>query len=62
MSRTKTYKVIITLSSNPDAPTFDELIRTEVKEWLKGVLEERIKSGIIKVDFPAVGDKIGAEK
>lgn len=49
MGRTKTYKVVITPSSNPNAPTFDELMQTEVKEWIKKIFEHGVKSGAIKV-------------
>lgn len=58
MGKTKTYKVIITPSSNPNAPTFNELMQTEVKEWIKKVLEYGVKSGIIKIDLSSDGDKI----
>ncbi|KKM13001.1 hypothetical protein SY88_00045 [Clostridiales bacterium PH28_bin88] len=60
MGRTKTYKVVITPSSNPNAPTFDELMQTEVKEWIKKILEHGVKSGAIKVDLSNKGDKINA--
>lgn len=58
MGRTKTYKVVITPSSNPNAPTFDELMQTEIKEWIKKILEYGVKSGAIKVDLSSNGDKI----
>jgi|GEM_PF-3233165 hypothetical protein len=61
MSRTKTYKVVITPSSNPNAPTFDELMQTEIKEWIKKILEHGVKSGAIKVDLSSNGDKINIE-
>lgn len=52
MGRTKTYKVVITPSSNPKAPTFDELMQTEVKEWIKKILEHGVKSGQLRLTFP----------
>jgi hypothetical protein len=61
MSRTKTYKVVITPSSNSNAPTFDELMQTEIKEWIKKILERGVKSGAIKVDLSSNGDNINIE-
>ena len=34
----QTYRLIITLSADPDAPTFEELMQKGVKDWLERVL------------------------
>jgi len=53
----KTYRVVITPSSNPDAASFDELMSTEIKGWIEGILEHAVRSGAIRVDPPGDADE-----
>lgn len=47
----RTYKLVITPSSNANAPTFEELMQTDVKEWIMKILEHKARSGEIEIDF-----------
>jgi len=58
MKKRKSYKVIITPSNNPNAPSFDELMQTEVKNWIEKILENGIKSGKVQIDLLNNNDKI----